>query len=991
MKIYQTSMCVACALCLSLVCGSLFAQDNRKAEYVHAVTRGADWLPWQDQTYPSDAEQEFRAMIEARKSELLAERGEVNHPILLTTEDLARAKKNIKETDWAASWFANVQAYADELLEQPSSWIDGMLTKNAPAHGYGFTCPKCVGKKSQEATGTSLIRWNWREPEHFSCRKCGQIYPDAAFPETARLVLPRLGYEVTYYLNDAERAAPDDRSGNLAWHWVNYPIHVSFTGIIREKKGIFMRDAARRLALAYGLTGDEAYALRAKEILLRLAECYRAWPYRDYWDTYADCDPMFAAWNDKSLPLEWKRHLSEQAYAKDTLEKAAMRQTYWGAGRFHPSTDSISGLVGSALAYDLIYNAPIWSDAERTKVERDYLLEYVLGAEPYAGGPDQANNPNNKAPRIYNAMAAVAQALGLPRMADTALRGYEVVRDESFLYDGFSTESPAYTNMYLSQLLIVPETLHGFQWPKDFKKRSGTVDLYANDPQLKRMYEAILHALRPNGRYLPLSDTRAHTKLSLNIVLMGLRRYPELYGGVLPSIYGKATGEYAVFNIPEAALREDTGLNLPEKLYPAWQTAVLRDGTNATVALPFNPKGGHRHMDNLALFYEANNQTLLGDLGYLGDMPQNKWIKSTKSHNLVVVDGENQIHAGRHPTFDTMVTSPMASMVQASSTAYPQCSAYKRRVVLVKDPCHGTFLIDVFQVEGGNEHRYRVFSELAASDAPANSALVFQGVNMPTEAPLPQVGNSLNAVDIYGLRDPRQAKPAGEAWNATWTEPTQAQRLWMLGNADRVEASNGPGQRTLNEAGRRVRYVDAVREGKNLRSLFVAVHAPSTPGTPDFALNVERVPLPDSAGENAVALRCAINGCATYYALFDAKETVEVDDIRMRGDFLLAAIKEGQLSNALASGTELVQFKDSPAIETPATWRGKITGRKIDRILVNTKKPAKFPALHEDVQSYVRVGDTGLPVSGLGQQHIEITKYPIPEGADFELPALWYK
>ena len=444
-------------VCMALaVIPGVQAQDvnpeARKAEYVTAVTRGAGLMPWQVPGV-SESERQFREEIEARKTDILQHSAAVDHPVLYTEDDLARARANADSSEWAKGWVANQVSLADYVIQQPPSWVESMLPKETPAHGYGFTCPKCVGEKSQEAVGYSLAGWDYREPEVLTCTACGQIFPDPAYPETATLEMPRMGERVTYYLNDAERADPDNRTGELAWHWVGYPIHVSFSGLIRERKVGFMGGAAQACAFAYAFNGNSQYAAATRDILVRYAQCYRNWLYRDYWDTYADCDPMYAAWHDNALPIEWKRHLSEQAFAEDAIDKAAMRQTYWGAGRVHPSTDAVSNLSTLALAYDLTCEAvdaagaPLWTPDQRALVERDLLLEYIMTAEPYVGGANNADNPNNKSPRIYSALASIAKCLGIPAMADTALRGYEIVRDKSFMYDGFSTESPSYNNM----------------------------------------------------------------------------------------------------------------------------------------------------------------------------------------------------------------------------------------------------------------------------------------------------------------------------------------------------------------------------------------------------------------------------------------------------------------------------------------------------------------------------------------------------------------
>ena len=316
---------------------------DRKSEYVAAVTSGQGFLPWQ-QPAPSEAEKAFRKNIEDRKTKLLAGHLPVTHPVLTTRDSIERARRNIAAADWARKWYADRKQLADHTVSQPADYVDRMIPGLTPTNPYGLTCPNCVGRKSQECTHWGLMSWDYRDPEKLVCTRCGQTYPSETYPETGRLVCPRVGQTFTFYLNDAERTNPDDRSGKLAWHWVGRPIHVSFEGIIRGKKIAHMIDAVEACAVVHHISGEARYAQAAARILVRFARCYRHWLYHDYWDTLADCDPMFAAWHDNKLPLEFKRHPCTDAYAKDDLDRAAMLRNFWGAGRIHPSTDGIGSL-----------------------------------------------------------------------------------------------------------------------------------------------------------------------------------------------------------------------------------------------------------------------------------------------------------------------------------------------------------------------------------------------------------------------------------------------------------------------------------------------------------------------------------------------------------------------------------------------------------------------------------------------------------------------
>jgi len=976
---------------------------DRKPEYIERVTRGEGFMPWQEQASVSAGEKAFREKIEKRKDEMLAARAKVKHPAMLTEEEIEQARQNIEQADWARGWFEKQKEIADHIVSQPHGYIEKMLPELTPTHGYGFTCPDCLGRLSQEGGGYRAFGWDYKEPDVVRCKKCGYAYPSDKYPETAELVAPRHGQTFTYYLNARERKHPDDRSGRWAWRWVGRPMHMSFTGIVRERKAGFAIGAMKTLALVYRLTGDSRYAEKAVAMLVRYAHCYRNWLYHDYWDSIADCDPMYAAWHGNSLKLEWKRHLCGSAFSRDSSQRARMLQSYWGAGRIHPSTDYVTCLDRACLAYDLVYDArdskgaPLWTPEKRAKVERDLILEWLIGAEPFVGGAGKAGNTNNKAPRVYMAMAAAAKCLGITQYADLALRGYEGIRDRSFLFDGFSRESPAYTNMYLGTLLHVPETLHGFRWPKGFAKRSGVVDLFQTDSKLRLMLRSVVDQLRPDGRYCPLSDTCEANRHSQHVIEIGLKRYPEYFAGKLPRMAGEnVPSEYAVLKLDAEAVGKDAGLNLSDIYYPAWMTAFLRHGRDpegSAVALPFNPPGGHRHRDNLALYYVDRGRTILGDHGYVCDTPLNGWIHATASHNLVLVDGAEQSNSKR-PKLHLMAVSPRLSVVEASSNAYGNCSDYRRLLALVKGPNSQTFLIDIFRVKGGRTHDYRVFSELASSDAGKKGALEFPNLGMPEEKPLPDVGASYSRAAIYGLRDARQVKNPPGSWQAIWKEPGRQYRLWMLSPVDTVQASNGPGQETVDQVGRRVRYLDAVHRGNELKSVFVAVHEPSGTDGEMPIIKAERLTPPKEAGPDARALRID-SKWGTYLVFHNFETEAEVAGARFRGAFgALCTQPDGKRWLFAVGANTLGQGDFGFSGKTPR-WSGKIASRSGYALTADSTPPEDWPARYEGCHQYVVVRgrgllQTGFPVKSINGNKVAIERFPIRSGESFGVPALQY-
>lgn len=881
---------------------------SRRDECIARMTRGEGFMPWQKPGL-SDAEHDFRARMEARKDRLLAGRQATPHPFFYTEEDVARARRNIARASWAQRWFAEQKQLGDYLLSRPEAWIASLIPTLTPGNPFAFTCPRCVGRKSIEGVGVSGYSWDYHDPERIRCKACGIALPDSRYPETGRLVCPRMGQTFTYYRNERERRAPGDRGGRLAWRWVGQPVHPSYAGIARHEKAAFAITAMKTLAVVCRLTGDCRYAVLAARLLSRFAEAYSLWLYHDFYDTMADCDPLYAAWHYCELRLEWKRHPCAHAYTgsryetgpiNDRPRKAKMLAVYFGSGRIHPSCDAISRMDEVALTYDLIHDAndptgpPVLNADARRRIERDLLLEWAFGAEYWLGGPGQAASRGNKAPYAYRGFAALGRCLGLAEFVDTALRGYEGIRDESFLADGFTRESPAYTNMFLGNIVWAPELLDGYRWPRGFDARRGTVRVFARDCRLRRIMRAAVETLRPDGRLLPLSDSGATYDPSLHVYEIGRRHYPELFRSALPLLYRhRPPTEYAVWRLDSRAVN-DRGwktMALPEGYHPEWMTALLRHGQGpgaAVLAMAFNPAGGHRHADNLGLYYFTRGRAVLAEQGYVCDSPLLAWNQTTLSHNLVVVDDAEQKSQylrrppHREPRLRWVAFSPRVSAVEAESDAYEPCSEYRRLVALIKLPGGATFAIDVFRVAGGRKHAYRLFSDLAASDAKGGRRR-FVGLNMPTEPPLPDYKGSVAREHIFGLRDTVAVSNPPDAWQAIWEERGMRYRLWMLSPSDRVEASHGPGQQSTNaQVGRRVRYLDVMNEGTDIVSTFVAIHEPGGPRGMMPVRRAQRLAVPERAGSRAVALRIETRR-TTFLFCSDFEKTAEIDGIRFRG------------------------------------------------------------------------------------------------------------
>ena len=206
-----------------------------------------------------------------------------------------------------------------------------------------------------------------------------------------------------------------------------------------------------------------------------------------------------------------------------------------------------------------------------------------------------------------------------------------------------------------------------------------------------------------------------------------------------------------------------------------------------------------------------------------------------------------------------------------------------------------------------------------------------------------------------------------------------------------MQTANGHGQEVLAEAshvGRRLRYVDAVRCGKELQSTFVAVHEPSGPGGSMPVRKVDRVSLPDRVGPDAVVLRIE-SKWGTYYVFSECRREVQVDDVCFQGRFgVFCKTTEGG-NWLLTSGAKTMQVYGFGFEDAPAVWKGKVVDQTETGLRAETSRPAGWADVPDQVTNYVRVKTqkymTGFPVRSAGRNRIVVERFPLQKATRFEL------
>ena len=708
---------------------------------------------------------------------------------LYKAADIANARENVARYDWAKSLVEGWKRSVRLVMEKDRSFVDEMIPELTLWPTYGQNCPVCVGEKSSMGE-CGIYRWNVAEPDRIVCKYCGAVYPNDDYPETGKLVCPTMGQTFTYYETDEERAHPDDTSGKYAFRWVRWPVHSSFSGVIRTYKASYVVDRVLPLAKLYAITGDVQYAERAAWIMDRLARVYPNYLFHSYNGTYADCPPAEAAKELGNNPRGGKfpKEVIRNAFGLHQSKlHASLCNGFWGAGRYSCSGGDGSTILNMLVAYDLIHEArhpdgtPVLTPEMDGRIVDDLLLAGCDDCENW-------NDINNKCGPGRALAAAAAILFQRPESARWAFDGFRQLMDRCFHSDGFCTESPSYSSMHLSLMRNIPEILRGYSDPPSYEPEEGErIDGLRPFHEIGRYrlaLESMVRMMAPKRRYPVIGDTHHRARLTAVWAEILADRYGPQYAALLEEVQGKkldqAGSEYALwYRASDLKAESDPTLPLRTEWFPGWHVAALRAGqpqADAVFYLNGYARHGHRHADTLGIIYYAHGVEMASDRGYIWDDPRNAWTASTLAHNIVAVDGANQNVPDRRSRLELFGAAPGVEIVEAAASAYSQCEQYQRTCALVHLPDDQTYAVDFFRVKGGKLHQYCF-----------NSNGTLAGSSVSELEPVDQ--------EIKWLANLRACNPEGP-FTVSWKDDTVRLDLTMLSEVDRLLIADAPGWRS---------------------------------------------------------------------------------------------------------------------------------------------------------------------------------------------------
>jgi len=654
---------------------------------------------------------------------------------------------------------------------------------------------------------------------------------------------------------------------------------------------------------------------------------------------------------------------------------------FWGAGRLTTGAGGEGGaLLNITVAYDLTREAqyedgtPVYTDEMRRQVTEDLIL---------AGCGDMENYDaiNNKCGPGRALSGAVGILFGHPQRVRRALNGFEELMGRCFHFDGFCTESPAYSSMHLGLMEKIPDIVAGYTDPPDYEPEDGphleNLDPFAAIPRYGLALQGMARMLRPDLLYPVIGDTHAGGRTSAHYLEILVAHYGQEYVGLLEALQGapvdKQGSEYALWNRdPNLASPGDKpDLGLRTEYFPGWQVGVLRSGNDASrTAFYFNGYSmhGHRHNDTLGIIYHAFDRELASDRGYIWDDPRNAWTRSTLSHNLVTVDGADQKSRDRHSSLEFFGTAPGVEVIQASANAYEQCSEYRRTCALIRLPGGGNYVADVFRVTGGKTHQYCF-----------NGNGDFVELSGPTVAPIEG--------KLSWLTNLRADAQPPDNWHATWRDTDVSMRLFMAGELGRLLMTDAPGWRSnrgsqLNAPPITELLAERTADA-DLASVFTAVISPYE-GETCPVKSVQR--LEDETGQ-AVCVVVELDGRTDYIISSLDDEAHAFGPVQASGRFAMVSLDaRGALTQAyLMNGTELTCGETRLSPDVPRITRQVVS---VDGSTVELDEPLPDGRALEG--SYLLTGRTGFEIEKAEGATLTVRAYPFVGGDEITIPsALW--
>lgn len=704
--------------------------------------------------------------------------------VFFPPEFTARAKANAQRYPWAAAIQKQIVDSAQPWMrmsdDQLWSLIFGpKITRSHMVWSAGF-CPGCRQR-------VPMYDWQINAHDHpwkVRCPHCRELFPKNDFEAFHRSGLDEHGIfdpqradrkllfnqEHPNPADPLHRFGVDDGEGYVEgtnrWRFIGAYLPYGQYGQVVE-------NGIARLASAYTVTGDPAFAHKAAILLDRLAD---VWPTFDY--------------GSQGLVYERARYGGGvSGYVFYSIDSAynVRRLTLaydqiFDVARRDPSL--VSFLSAKAAQYRLSNTKRSFADIQRNIEDR--ILRDVL---------EKPLKIRTNYPGTDSALAIIRTVLHWPENRPEILAALNGIVTTSTAVDGLTGEKglAGYATIaprYLAALLELYSRIDPRLLP----------DLLARQPNLRKTYRFFVDTWSARQYYPHSGDSGAFAIRSPQYAGLSFD-YPQpggkfdvdppvssysflwrLYGATNDPFYAQlidlgSKGDFRdlpldVFAEDPASLQRDLA-RLIAKVGPLpesgsvhleqWRLGILRPRRNPAAAalwmdydsIPEGANKGHYHFDAMNIGLFAKGLDLLPEFGYpavqFGDWhtPQAIWHKMAAAHNTVVVDGQDQKGG---PTQATLwADGDEFRAIRASSPSQIAGDQYERTLAMAGLGGDDFYVVDLFRVKGGTDHAKFTHSHFGA--------ITTSGLQL---APAPPYGYKTLTRNFR--TDPRPAS----GWSADW-------------------------------------------------------------------------------------------------------------------------------------------------------------------------------------------------------------------------------
>ena len=633
---------------------------------------------------------------------------------------VAKARTNASKYPWAADMRDKAVREAEPWMKMSDDKLWGAMFGATIPRSWmvwsdGF-CPECKA---------SVPMYNWRSdpfahPWKVQCPHCGKFFPTNDFGAYYKSGLDEHGVfdpkladrSLLFNTQHPDANDPlhlfgvDDGTGYVdadghKWRFIGcYLIYGQWKQMIVA--------GVTRLATAYAVTGDPAYAHKAGILLDRVADLYPTFDYASQGEVYErhDANGYVTVWHDACIEVRelamgydivfdaiknddalvrflatkakrWKLDNPKSTFAdiQRNIEDRILRDTVANRHKIQsnvPQTDITITIIKTILG---------WPE-NRAEVEGllDKVIGYATAVDGLVGEKGMtgyaATGPNTMGPLLgmYSRV--------MPGFLDKTIKRCPRILDGYRFYFDMWCLQQYYPNIGDASTMAAPSGYRGI----GFSKSPGI-----NPSMFSFFYQ--LYELSGDPAYvqaLYLDNGSSVEGLPYDMFADD----PEAFQSKVRAVIDRAGTKVAVGCVDKKQ----------------WHVAVLRSGEDADARalwLDYDSSGPHSHADcmNLGLF--AKGLDLMTDFGYPPvqyggwNSPKANWFKMTAAHNTVVIDGEWQKPVDGKTTL--WIDAPHCKAMRAAAPQ-PDVPQFERTVAMVDVSPQDAYILDVFRVVGKGDH-----------------------------------------------------------------------------------------------------------------------------------------------------------------------------------------------------------------------------------------------------------------------------------------------